>query len=173
MPDLAAVPCRDDENTLIRMMDEHGTAVKRLCFCLLNDPFMAEDAAQETFCKAWKGLASFRGDCDERTWLFRIAVNTCRSMKRGFWARRVERRITPDDLALYAAETNSWDTTVWDTVHSLPSDLKRAIILRYYEELSLKNTAEILGISVNTLNTRLRRARKFLQGRLEGWYFDE
>ena len=85
----------------------------------------------------------------------------------------MERRITPDDLALYAAETNSWDTTVWDTVHSLPSDLKRAIILRYYEELSLKNTAEILGISVNTLNTRLRRARKFLQDRLEGWYFDE
>ncbi len=171
--DLAAVPCKDAEQELIRLMEEHGTAVKRLCRCLLNDPFLAEDAAQDVFCKAWKGLAAFRGDCGKRTWLFRIAVNTCKSMSRGFWARRVERRTALEDLVLPAEESAAWDTTVWDAVQSLPADLKRAVILRYYEELSLKDTAQILGTSVNTLNTRLRRARKHLQSRLEGWYFNE
>lgn len=173
MPNLAEVPCRDAEKSLVRMMEAHGTAIKRLCRCLLDDPSLAEDAAQEVFCKAWKALASFRGDCNERTWLCRIAVNTCRSMQRGFWARRVERKITPEDLALRAEASTAWDTTVWDTVQSLPADLKRAVILRYYEEFSLKDAAQILGINANTLNTRLRRARKYLQSRLEGWYFDE
>ena len=172
MPDAAAAPCKDAEE-LMRMMQTHGTAVKRLCVCLLNDPFLAEDAAQDTFCKAWKALASFRGACSERTWLFRIAVNTCRSMQRGFWAQHVERHTSFEQLALSTEASNAWDTTVWDAVQSLPKDLKQAVVLRYYEELSLKDSAEVLGVGVNTLNTRLRRARALLQRRLEGWYFDE
>ena len=78
-----------DEQTLVRLMTAYGTDIKRLCLCLLNDSFLAEDAAQETFVKAWRNLPGFRQECSEKTWLCRIAVNTCRSMQRGFWFRSV------------------------------------------------------------------------------------
>lgn len=156
----------DAEKELIRLMEAHGDAVERLCCCLLNDSYLAEDAAQEVFCKAWKALGDFRGDCSERTWLFRIAANTCRSMQRGFWMRRVDRRVAPEDLPLCAEPYTAHDAAVWDAVQALPMTLKQAVILRYYEDLSLKETAQALEIGVNTLNTRLRRARKLLQDRL-------
>ena len=170
---LAAVPCRDDEKMLLGMMERHGTAVKRFCHCLLNDAFLAEDAAQEVFFKAWKGLSSFRGECAEKTWLFRIAVNTCNSMHRGFWARHVERKITLEELPLTIDTPVFRDSAVWDAIQALPTDLKCAVILYYYEELPLKDAAQIMKIGVNTPNTRLRRARKLLQNQLKGWYFDE
>ena len=65
-----------DEQAIVQLMNEYGTDIRRLCLCLLNDPFLAEDAAQETFFKAWKSLAGFRGESSRKTWLCRIAVNT-------------------------------------------------------------------------------------------------
>ena len=169
---LAEVPCRDSEKELVRLMAAYGTSVKRLCRCLLNDPTLAEDAAQEVFIKAWRSLDSFRGESSERTWLMRIAVNTCRSMQRAAWFRRVDRRVTPEELPLVAEEAQA-DATVWNAVQALPRDLKQAVVLRYYEDISLKEAAEALGIGINTLSSRLRRARKRLEKELEGWYFDE
>ena len=78
-----------DEQAIVHLMTTYGTDIKRLCLCLLNDAYLAEDAAQETFFKAWKHYAGFRGDCSEKTWLSRIAVNTCRSMQRGSWFKSV------------------------------------------------------------------------------------
>lgn len=157
----------DMEERLIRLMTDHGTDIKRLCRCLLNDAQLAEDAAQETFVKAWRALPSFRGECSEKTWLCRIAVTTCRSMQRGFWMRRLDRRLTPEDLPRQAAQPQPEDSPLWEAVQALPMDLKRAVLLRYYEEFSLKEAAQALGVGVNTLNTRLRKARKLLKDKLE------
>lgn len=167
---LAEVPCKEDE--LKRLMAEYGTDIKRLCRLSLKDASLADDAAQETFIKAWKALDCFRGDSSERTWLYKIAVNTCHDMRRGGWFRYVDRRQTPEDMSI-ASEEKLPDSTVIDAVRALPTPLRDAVVLRYYEELPLKDTAQTLGTNVNTLNTRLRRARKLLEKRLEGWYFDE
>ena len=59
--------------------------VYRHCLHMLSRPEEAEDAAQETFLKAYRALDSFRGECDEKTWLMRIAINTCRDMRRSRW----------------------------------------------------------------------------------------
>ena len=162
-----------DEQVLVRLMTTYGTDIKRLCLCLLNDPFLAEDAAQETFVKAWRNLSGFRGECSEKTWLCRIAVNTCRSLQRGFWFRSVVTR-APENLS--AAETElppDYDPTVWNAVQALPENLKQALVLRYYEGLSLQEAAKSLGININTLNSRARKAKAILQETLKGWYFDE
>ena len=66
-----------------------------------------------------------------------------------------------------------YDPTVWNAVQALPEQLKRALVLRFYEGLSLQETALALGTNVNTLNTRLRKAKSLLQAKLEGWYYDE
>ncbi len=162
-----------DERTLVHLMTEYGTDIKRLCLCLLNDSYLAEDAAQETFVKAWRNLSGFRNECSEKTWLCKIAVNTCHSMRRGFWSRSVTTHAPEDMPEGEASQFPEYDPTVWNTVQALPEPLKSSLILRYYEGLSMQETALALGTNVNTLNTRLRKAKSVLQEKLKGWYFDE
>ena len=64
------------------MIARYGGEILRLCLLYLGDRQLAEDAFQETFVKAWKGRDAFRGESSEKTWLSRIAVNTCRDMLR-------------------------------------------------------------------------------------------
>ena len=63
----------------------------RLCFAYLGDTALAEDAVQETFFKAWKGYDRFRADSNEKTWLTRIAVNTCKDLLKSAWMRNTDR----------------------------------------------------------------------------------
>ena len=86
------------EAALDRLVAEHQTALVRMCCLCLGDASLAEDAAQETFLKAYRALDGFRGECDEKTWLMRIAINTCRDMRRSRWTRHVDRRVTPEML---------------------------------------------------------------------------
>ena len=72
-------------------MRRYGDALVRMCCLYLNDASLAQDAAQDTFIKAWRNLGQFRGECDERTWLMRIAINTCRDYHRTAWLRHVDR----------------------------------------------------------------------------------
>lgn len=83
---------------LNRLVEQYQTALRRMCYMMLRDEELAKDAVQETFLKAYRNIGIFRGDCSEKTWLMRIAVNTCRDVKRSAWFRMLDRRITPDDL---------------------------------------------------------------------------
>ena len=86
------------DQTIERLITQHQTSLLRLCYVQLQDQALAEDAVQETFLKAYKGFDSFRGDSSEKTWLTRIAVNTCRDFQRGGWFKHTDRRVTPDML---------------------------------------------------------------------------
>ena len=68
------------EETLERMVGEWQLPLLRTCCAVLGSEDLAKDAVQETFLKAYRGLPSFRGECSEKTWLMRIAVNVCRDM---------------------------------------------------------------------------------------------
>ena len=70
----------------------------RTCCIYLRDKDMAQDAVQETFFKAYKALDSFRGESTEKTWLYSIAFNVCRDMRRSAWFRYVDMRVTLDHL---------------------------------------------------------------------------
>ena len=88
----------EHQEELEYLMNHYGDEIMRFCTLQLKDPFQAEDAAQDTFIKAWKALDTFRNDSSEKTWLIRIAVNTCRDYQRTGWFRHMDRRITPEDL---------------------------------------------------------------------------
>lgn len=62
----------DRQDTLARLMEEHGDRLYRLCLLLLRDPHLAEDAVQDTMLKAWRGLDSFEARASEKTWLTAI-----------------------------------------------------------------------------------------------------
>ena len=86
-------PNSSREARLNELMLTHEKELTRLCCLYLHDALLAQDAVQETFLKAYRRLDSFRGEASEKTWLYRIAVNTCRDMARGGWFRHVDRAV--------------------------------------------------------------------------------
>jgi len=166
-------PCKAREERIVAMMNIYGREIKRLCYLYLRDRALAEDAAQETFLKAYKALPRYREQCSEKTWLGRIAVNTCRDMLRTSWFRRVDRRITPDALPEQAVEDPESDDTVLQAVLALPRRYREAVILYYYEEMDVAEISGVLSTPEGTVKSRLSRARKQLSKTLERWYFDE
>ena len=80
------------------LIDAYGDELLRLCLLYLGDRQLAEDAFQETMVKAWRALPDFRGESGAKTWLFHIAVNTCRDMLRSGWMR-MRKSSVPLELA--------------------------------------------------------------------------
>ena len=158
---------------LENLMEQYGDEIKRFCTLQLRDPFQAEDAAQDTFVKAWKALDTFRNESSQKTWLMHIAVNTCRDYQRTGWFRHMDRRIVPEELPEQSREDEVPDGEVTEAIRSLPSKLRTMILLRYYEGLSLKETAAAAGISLATAKRQISKANQLLHDRLEGWYYDE
>ena len=143
------------------LMRRYGDALVRMCCLYLNDASLAQDAAQDTFIKAWRNLGQFRGECDERTWLMRIAINTCRDYHRTAWLRHVA-----------GAEDAHPDGEVIRAVTALPRCEREAVLLRYYQEMTIAEAAQALRISQSAVKQRLRRANRRLRDRLKEWYYD-
>lgn len=155
----SGLPPEKDER-LSEWLSAYGDLINRTCVLILGDSMLAEDAAQETFIRAWKSMDKFKGDASPRTWLTRIAINVCRNVRRTAWFRRIDRRIAPEELPL---SSPAEDRTLLLTVHQLPEKYKQVIILRYYHGLSLDETARVLGISRSAAHHRLQKALKQLR----------
>ena len=161
------------EESIERMMTQHGDSLMRLCYMMLSDRALAEDAVQETFFRAFKAYHRFRGDSSEYTWLTRIAVNCCRSQRAKNWFRREERRADLADMPGMQVDALLPDDTVLRAVMALRPKYKDPILLHYYQAMPVKDIAALLGIAVSTVSVRLMRARAMLKDELEEWYFDE
>ena len=91
----------------------------------------AGDAVQETFLKAYQAMDSLRVDGGEKAWLMRIAVNTCRDMRRSAWFRRIDRRVTPEDLPLASDAPGEENAELALAILRLPQKLREAVLLYY------------------------------------------
>ena len=154
---------------LTRMIDQYQVALLQMCFMYLHDKALAEDAVQETFLKAYKSMAAFRGECSEKTWLMRIAVNTCRDMKRGAWFRYIDRRVTPEDIAPIPVQTvEDYDAEeLAQAIVKLPCKHKEVVLLYYYQDMTMREIADTLGIAVSSVSGRLKQACAKLRKVLE------
>jgi len=162
------------EQQIKRLMESYGTAMLRMCYLSLRDRMLAEDAVQDSFLKAYQKLDAFRGECSEKTWLMRIAVNTCRDYQRKAWMRWHDRSISVEQLILPGGTpVDSYDDTVLKNVMALPKKEREVVLLRYYQEMKLSEIAQVLSLPEGTVTSRLNRARSRLRRQLEGWYFDE
>ena len=156
-----------------RLVKQYQAAVLRVCYLYLCDRSQAEDAVQETFLKAYRSLKDFRGEASEKTWLTRIAVNTCRDMLRSAWFRHTDRRVTTDMLPEPRDLRDPYHREVAAAVMNLPTKLREVILLYYYRGLSAAETAEVLKISQPAVSGRLKRARERLKAELKGGLIDE
>lgn len=162
------------EDALVRMVNQYQLPLLRMCCVYLRDRRLAEDAVQETFLKAYRSMNSFRGACSERSWLMRIAINTCCDMKRSTWFRRVDRHVTPEDLpegAFTPEEAPAVELA--DVISRLPEKYRQVILLYYYQDLTLAEIGDALGLAVSSVSDRLKKAREKLRSALGKEYLHE
>ena len=161
------------EEIVERLMQLHGDGLMRLCFMMLGDRALAEDAVQETFFKAYRAYGRFRHESSEYTWLTRIAINTCQSIRARAWFRLEVRKEHPEEIPGAYAQPDLPDDTVLRAVMALKPKYKDVVLLHYYQGLPTKEIADLLGIAQSSVSVRLMRARTMLKDRLKEWYFDE
>lgn len=160
------------EETMERLMARHGDGLMRLCYMMLSDRALAEDAVSETFFKAFRAYPRFRHDSSEYTWLTRIAINCCHSIRARAWFRFESKRENLEGLRGMGEEADLPDDTVLAAVMALKPRYKEPVLLFYYQGLPVKEIAEVLGIAVSTVSVRLKRARDILKDQLKEWYFE-
>ncbi len=160
----------DRDRWLEQAMEQWEVPLLRTCYLLVKDVALAEDAVQDTFVKAWQAHDHFRGEGSEKSWLMRIAVNTCRDLRRGKWFRHVDRQVRMGDLP-EPAEPFQWeDDTVTRAILALPDGLRQVVALRYYQGFTVQEAADILKLSRRTVHYRLKKAEHLLKESLEEWY---
>ncbi len=148
-----------------RMVGDHGPALYRMAYRLIGDRHEAEDVVQDTFRSAWKSRASFRAGSGQRAWLTAIL----RRRAVDHWRRPAPPSLTDDGLA---PEVGRFDTEpgrdecsdqMQRALDQLPDELREALLLVVVGELTHHETAELLGIPLGTVLSRVSRARRRLR----------
>lgn len=164
-----------ESRVLQRLINDYGDAILRMCFLYLKDYQLAEDATQETFMKAMNSYKDFQHQASEKTWLIRIAINNCKNIMRTRWFRSVQ--YIDDDIKSKniadPVDTIIDKTSVSGAIMSLKKNDREIIILFYYQELSIKEIAEIINKSEDATVQCLKRARDKLGIKLREVGYDD
>jgi RNA polymerase sigma-70 factor (ECF subfamily) len=174
------------EMAVSREPEAFGEIVKRwerkifaLCFGMLGREDEARDAAQETFIAAYRNLSNFRGDAKVSSWLHRIAVNQCLTVKRRAKTRAED--FLDDESGEgervfiapgHRSPANTTEATerliiVRHAVNSLPVDLRQVIVMKEFEEMTFQEISDTLELPLSTVKSRLYTALRQLRMKLE------
>jgi RNA polymerase sigma-70 factor (ECF subfamily) len=184
-PDLDLLQrCRDgDLEAFDELVAHHQNRIYNLCFWRLGDADEAADAAQDTFVRAWKSIAQFRGESAFSTWLHRIALNVTHDAA----SRRSRAPVAFSSLAPPGADEPDYAPDPHDPAEGpeqnaarrerrqavrhalaqLPDHFRVVLILFDIEGRSYEEAAALLELPLGTLKSRLNRARLALRGKLE------
>lgn len=158
-----------DGPAFVALVERHRQRVWRICYRLLSNEHDAHDAAQEVFVRLFLQRGKFAGRAKFTTWLHGIAVKTCLSLRRGRGRR--QRRENPVDAGALDRQHSSRHQTdtsardVYEMLGILDDDLRALVILKYAEEYTIDELAEIFELSPSACKMRLARARAKLQER--------
>lgn len=138
---------------------------------VVRNPSIAEELAQETFLRAFRALDGFRGDAQVRSWLYRIATNLAKNAvtrRKEFPALEgLDQPVLTHPTA--RLETHAMSIDLRAAIDRLPAKLREPLVLREFEELSYEEIAEKTGTPLNTVRTRILRARRALREEMEEW----
>ena len=150
--------------------------IRGYCLGTLGNAAEADDAAQEVFIKAYRGLGGFRGRSSFSTWLYRITVNHCRDLLKSAGRGKTESLDALRDeegepfearLAVApAAQLGEREGQVREALARLPETSREVLVLRAVQGLSYAEMMESLGCSLDAVKGRLRRAREELETKL-------
>lgn len=156
-----------------QLVEAYQTPVYNLCFRMLGDHYEAEDAAQETFMRAYKSIKRYDINRPFSTWLLSIAAHYCIDQVR----KRRMTKISLDDLPYQqvsdpapgpeiALSQNERRDQVKELLDSLGAEDRAAIVMRYWYDFSYEEISESLNLTVSAVKSRLHRARRALA---ESW----
>ncbi|OYT69457.1 MAG: RNA polymerase subunit sigma-24 [Chloracidobacterium sp. CP2_5A] len=176
--------CAGSQSAFEVLVMAYQRPIYNLLLRVLGDPEDAADVMQETFLSAYRGARAFRGECDLRTWLYRIAVNRAANHRRWWRARRRAATISLDaepqggqpslSETLAATEADPEQQTLWRerqaqtlaALAKLKFDFRVAVVMRDIRGMSYEEIAAALEISVGTVKSRIARGRDLLRAAL-------
>lgn len=161
-------------NLLVRRWERH---IYGLTLRMLGRDEEARDATQETFLSAYRNLSKFRGEAKFSSWIYRIALNICntklRSRPRNSVSLDGEREESGFEVAADTGDLSSGIQQeqvarhVRRALQGLPPEMRQVIIMKEYEGLKFSEIAEILGLPLSTVKTRMYTGLSELRKRLE------
>jgi RNA polymerase sigma-70 factor (ECF subfamily) len=172
-----------------RLVLRHKDRIFNLCYRLLGDHQEAYDTAQEIFIKVYKNLKSFRGESSFFTWLYLIAVNTCKNRLKSLEYRYRSKKVSlqnpfgsegrededkeaeiedESESPLLLLEKKERMELIQGAIDSLPAEQKMVVVLRDIEGLSYDEIIKITGHRLGTVKSKLSRARLFLREKMRG-----
>jgi RNA polymerase sigma-70 factor (ECF subfamily) len=169
----------DDPNAFGEIVRRWERKIFALCFGMLGREDDARDAAQEAFIAAYRNLGGFRGEARVSSWLHRIAVNQCLTIKRRARTRSEEFLGDNDDgesrvfiAPLHNSPSRKAEQLerlklVRTAVGSLPNDLRQVVVMKEFEEMTFQEISDTLEIPLSTVKSRLYTALKQLRMKLE------
>ena len=154
---------KPDEKEFTRVVREQKSTIYTVCYMFSKDNDEVNDLFQEILINLWKGFDSFEGRSDIRTWVYRVALNTCLTIDRKQKRRRDKEAKVEMDINLY--EDNDADTKqvkkLYDRINRL-GVFDRAIVLLWLENISYDEIGAIVGISAKNVSVKLVRIRQQL-----------
>ncbi|MFO1245724.1 MAG: RNA polymerase sigma factor RpoE [Ramlibacter sp.] len=174
-----------DQRAFELLVMKYQRRIERLIGRMVRDVDLVEDIAQETFIRAYRALAQFRGEAQFYTWLYRIAVNTAKKalvdMKRNPLVSESALRSSDDEDETSGVENELTSAETPETVlaakeiaaavnaamEALPEELRQAVTLREIEGLSYEEIAEVMNCPIGTVRSRIFRARDAISAKVK------
>ena len=172
-----------DQEAFRQLVERYQGAVYNLAYRMLGEHGDVDDCVQEIFMRAFRGLKEFRGDSSLKTWIYRIATNTCLN-----YLDRNKRQPSVDSLdeplGLDSQDTRGdqlasqqrspeellagieLEEAIQETLNHLPPDFRTALVLRDVEGMSYEEVSQLTGVTLGTVKSRIARARSMAMRKL-------
>ena len=150
------------EHDFERLVERQRQTIYSVCYLFANERQQADDLFQEVLIRMWNGFDSFEGRSSEKTWVYRVALNTCVTADRK-QRRRLDTSPLEMDVDLFAEEERNPAASRLHRRISKLHPFDRALILLWLEDLPYDEIAAILGISIDNVSVRLVRVREKLK----------
>lgn len=161
------------EEIIDQLMQEYSDDILHLVYTYVKNRTTAEDLTQEIFLKCYEKLNQLNQQATLKTWVYRIANNHCKDYLRSWHYRKIT---LSDKILDYLPSkskqveeeiiANSEGNILTNAVMNLPLKYREVVFLHYYEELSLAEISKITKVNINTIKTRLKRAKELLKDKM-------
>ena len=152
----------DDQKQFSVMVRQNKNTIFTVCYMFSKDQEEVNDLFQEVLIRLWQGFDNYKRNSKERTWIYRVALNTCISFDRKKRRHNKKQVYMGDDL-FGCNEHDSQQTEVLHKRITRLRPLDRAIVLLWLEDISYEEIGSIIGITAKNVSGRLYRIREQLK----------
>lgn len=150
------------EEQFNRLVNDHKRTIYSVCYMFSNQSYEVEELFQETLIRLWTGFESFAGRSEERTWVYRVALNTAINLRKSR-----KRRLDTIPLTLDISTPSSDDSSSKQTqqLHDIIAQLDpmdKALVLLWLDDMSYADIGAIMGITPTNVGSRLMRVKEKL-----------